>query len=837
MSIVVLNTDLVPVGIVDTHESFIWTERYYAYGDFEIYMPATREALDLLQLDRYISIPTSNKLMIVESRHIVANVESGDYLTIAGRSLESILTRRVIWDEISFAGNLQDAIHTLLNNNIISPTLGDRRIPNFVFQASSDERITCLAINAKYCGDSLYTIITEICDNYKIGFKIELNSSNQFVFSLYKGNNRSYSQDTYPYVVFSKQYENIISSDFSEDSKELKNVALVGGEIIEDEPRKFTSVGEATGLNRREVFVDASSINSKDGEEDLPAEVYDQKLKNKGTEELVTYAQVTDIDAEVDFSVMYKADEDYFLGDEVQVIDEYNIDTRARVTEYIISYSDTGTCVRPTFSIEENYKLPDIYQEVEYISSTGNAYINLAIIPTKGMVGEVLYRFTSMPSSIQRVFGYYRDDAPNYSSSATYDKGAWVKYNGTYYKSLVAIEEPEEWTAAHWTQDDPGYRWQCGVDTNGVLNTNGYFAYSQTNPTLWTTAYGNYNVDQDGASVYLFARDRYDTNAAEYICSNLQVKSVIIRKDGSTIAHLVPCYRKLDGKPGMYDISRNVFFTSIGSNEFDVGPNVGNVEENTIDDFVPPEYQKLEYIEADGACYIDTGIVTRSIGDRINYDCHFYANNYVENRYFYGAQRTAEGNSLLYGAVGYPASSAGDYISVEYAGSDHLYSPKAQDVLMTSSLVGSKNTVTVNGSVKELNVGTNLELNTLLIFACWNTSGVVEYYSSTLRMHYLMVKNGENVVACYLPVRRKADGEVGVYEIIQGKFIGKSGSGTLTAGPDVAPMFMGPYDVTPDFQDIVLGTKDHNMSNDITVRKISNKVAEITSSEDELTIS
>ena len=32
MDVTILNTDLDAVSIVDTYESFIWTDRYYAYG-------------------------------------------------------------------------------------------------------------------------------------------------------------------------------------------------------------------------------------------------------------------------------------------------------------------------------------------------------------------------------------------------------------------------------------------------------------------------------------------------------------------------------------------------------------------------------------------------------------------------------------------------------------------------------------------------------------------------------------------------------------------------------------------------------------------------------------
>ena len=37
MDVTILNTDLDAVAIVDTYESFFWTDRYYAYGDFELY--------------------------------------------------------------------------------------------------------------------------------------------------------------------------------------------------------------------------------------------------------------------------------------------------------------------------------------------------------------------------------------------------------------------------------------------------------------------------------------------------------------------------------------------------------------------------------------------------------------------------------------------------------------------------------------------------------------------------------------------------------------------------------------------------------------------------------
>ena len=36
VDVYVLNTDFQIVGVIDVYESFIWTDRFYSYGDFEL---------------------------------------------------------------------------------------------------------------------------------------------------------------------------------------------------------------------------------------------------------------------------------------------------------------------------------------------------------------------------------------------------------------------------------------------------------------------------------------------------------------------------------------------------------------------------------------------------------------------------------------------------------------------------------------------------------------------------------------------------------------------------------------------------------------------------------
>lgn len=47
MELLVLNTTFESIAVVDTYESLIWTDRYNAYGDFEIFFAMVRVFSDI----------------------------------------------------------------------------------------------------------------------------------------------------------------------------------------------------------------------------------------------------------------------------------------------------------------------------------------------------------------------------------------------------------------------------------------------------------------------------------------------------------------------------------------------------------------------------------------------------------------------------------------------------------------------------------------------------------------------------------------------------------------------------------------------------------------------
>lgn len=348
MELLVLNTNYESIAVLDTYESLIWTDRYNSYGDFEMFFAMDESSLEYLKEDNYLWLKDSEHTMIIEDIRIDADTEDGNHLVVTGRSLESILERRIIWGQRVFTGNLQTAIQTMLNESIISPSIADRKISNFRFVASTDPKITSLTIDNQYTGDDLYTVIKGLCEENNIGFKIILADDNWFEFSLYAGVDRSYDQTENPYVVFSPNFENIINSNYFSSKASYRNVTLVAGEG-EGASRKTTVVGSGSGLNRREVFTDARDISSDTEDGTLSDTEYYAQLTTKGLKTLADHPITTAFEGEVEVTRLFKYGEDFYIGDIVQIANEYGNEGSAYISELIISRSEAGLSVYPTF--------------------------------------------------------------------------------------------------------------------------------------------------------------------------------------------------------------------------------------------------------------------------------------------------------------------------------------------------------------------------------------------------------------------------------------------------------------------------------------------------------
>lgn len=342
---IILDKNFIKLGVLDSFASLIWTTRYYDAGDFELCIGITENASEWLKTGNYVmQTEDDTNIGIIES--VSADIsEQQTYRIIArGRFLPAILARRIIAQQTQVTGLISSGIYQLINDAIISPAIPARRIENFTIQQSYEGQET---IDAQYTGYNLLETITDICTTNHIGFNVKY-SEGQFVFFLYKGVDRSYDQDVNPHVIFSDQYDNLLTSQLIEDITYKVTDALVAGEGEGLERRTVwvSNDEDPTGIERYEGYVDSRHVRSSDGltnDND-----YINALREEGKEELTEYT--TAFSGEVDFYNI-KYGRDIFLGDLCTVENsKLNKRLNARLVEVIESMDETGRyTIIPTF--------------------------------------------------------------------------------------------------------------------------------------------------------------------------------------------------------------------------------------------------------------------------------------------------------------------------------------------------------------------------------------------------------------------------------------------------------------------------------------------------------
>ena len=548
MELLVLDESFEPFAIIDTYNSLIWTDRYNECGDFELFTAMSMDLLNVIKQDYYIRRPDSDHVMIIEKIEIDTDVEDGNTITITGRSLESLLDRRIVWNETSLSGSFQDGIEKLLNENVISPSNESRKISNFKMEKSEDQAITNLTIEAQYKGDNLYDILQTLCTERNIGFKVVLSDTNELVFSLYSGTDRSYDQTDNPYVIFSPNYDNLISSNYIESKSSFKNVTLVSAEDSDNRPEEEgaeaplveTAVGNVSGLARRETFTDYGSISRTVTEGDQEKTLSDSEitamLRQRGKETLAENAAILSFEGEAETSTMFKYGEDFTIGDIVQVEDHYGHESRARVIELVLSDATDGFSVYPTFSAIAEVGLPEGYLQLSYIQGSGTQYIDTGFKPNNNT--RVVMDVESVADGTFAFFGIRDSETTNAyilwqlnSTSIRSDYGAnQIQQTVDSTKNRVVIDKHEA---------------SCMYGSISIENESSTFSCTN-NLLLFTTSTGG-TVDERKASAKLYSCKIYD--------------------DDLLIRNFVPVKNDSD-QVGLYDLIEEKFYANAGTGAF-----------------------------------------------------------------------------------------------------------------------------------------------------------------------------------------------------------------------------------------------------------------------------
>lgn len=343
MDIIVLDSNLQRIAVVDQYKSLMWCKRYYDIGALDLQIEANDETVALFKSGNYIMRSDDDTVFRIEALELNTSDEETDYLIVGAYDCKEILNQRIVWSTINHVGTFGNYITKILNQNVINPTIADRKIENFALKDLSAFNYFNISQQTTY--DNVAEKIIEVCKSYGIGWKITLENG-VFYFDMYEGVDRTQDQSTKNPVIFSSEYENLFSAKYTVNRSDFKNVALIGGEG-EGKDRKLATYGTEAGINRFEMFVDASST-STDTEEELTPEEYSQMLMNRGKDEIAKNSVATSFEGEID-DTSYAYGSDYCLGDIVTLRNKYGISSNVRIVEVIETWDDEGHTVEPVF--------------------------------------------------------------------------------------------------------------------------------------------------------------------------------------------------------------------------------------------------------------------------------------------------------------------------------------------------------------------------------------------------------------------------------------------------------------------------------------------------------
>ena len=407
--------------------------------------------------------------------------------------------------------------------------------------------------------------------------------------------------------------------------------------------------------------------------------------------------------------------------------------------------------------------LPDGYDQLEYIQSSGTQYIDTGFLVSSNNYNKI--KFVVDCDIIGKGSG-----ASDWLINGSNINNAYFyvgQYQSKYYYGCGTTDHNTNTSVISG-------RHTFTLDTkNKKFSVSDVLEVSATTESVTTTA-----------NLYLcgFAYTAQRSFAQKLYGSKIYQDDVLVRD-------FIPC-KTPSGAIGLYDIAGNQFYSNSGTGLFTAGPEtppvvvdkitinyLGNYDVVDIDDkpvksltkdtewifqFVagekgklPSTYRKLEYIQSSGKQYIDTGVIVKDITE-IKVD--FQAVTILSGENQYASSWVNEQNHIQIGISGNKFMDSG---GVTYS--------------QTSSVTARTQAVGVPLGTVNLH---------LYLFAQSESTGALHYSSG--RIFSCQITTADGLVRNFVPCKNP-DGVIGMYDVVNGEFYQSSNSDTFIAGTDLGP--------------------------------------------------
>ena len=191
--------------------------------------------------------------------------------------------------------------------------------------------------------------------------------------------------------------------------------------------------------------------------------------------------------------------------------------------------------------------LPQQYQQVEYLESTGTQYIDTDVVPNNETGFCLIASFPEVVNDIYR-FGCKGSGAENRFVVATASNSIYFGFNGI-------VPNGGKWNILA----------NCFYKLELNFFNSRYADVDNRSPYYWGYPWGSIPY-----SALMFGRN----NSGNISASAQRIKECKMTQGNKLVRDFIPCYRKADNKAGMYDLISGEFYTNQGTGEFILGGEV-----------------------------------------------------------------------------------------------------------------------------------------------------------------------------------------------------------------------------------------------------------------------
>ena len=396
----------------------------------------------------------------------------------------------------------------------------------------------------------------------------------------------------------------------------------------------------------------------------------------------------------------------------------------------------------------------DAYTRLGWLESTGGQFIDTGVTFTDAHGFAVTYQTTARPQSggNQIVCGSRASSGNTRCMVGSNNRdgvdGTYTNYAYVGWNTLLT---------SHAVRDESE-----GTVTLNYLNSRTWDCRGQASGTLDAAL-----VAQTG-SFYLFAGNMAYSGGSRIGC-RCRIMSFTMTRGDEVVMDLIPVRRKVDGKPGMYDVLNDVFYANQGSMDFVEG-----------EPLLPEGYIGLDFIESTGTQYVNTGVKCAS---NVAMQAKFY-NARSASKHFMGVRTAYQQNAL---GLSFQVENGSEGYCVAW-GSKVV--PKLLGRSLTEGVGDRFHDFTFGGqylimdgcfnqwAIEDQSFASDLDIYAFTV----NNGGTPHNQMSAIRIAGLKMYRNGSLVRDYIPVMPTNSLAPGLYDLQNDVFYGNVGTGQFLAG-------------------------------------------------------